>query len=85
MRPSILYDFMVYENYDTQYNNKFDLYTERQKKHHFSRETFTEIHCIKINHIWIQISYSTPYQAYLKQKGWLCKKSEKCGKITGCT
>ena len=30
-------------------------YTERQKKHPFFRVTFTEIHCIKITHIWAQI------------------------------
>ena len=30
-------------------------YTEHQKKHHFFRVTFTEIHCIKMIHIWSQI------------------------------
>ena len=29
-----------------------ELYTERQKKHHFFRKTLTKIHAIKIDNIW---------------------------------
>ena len=32
-----------------------EIYTERQKKHHFFRVTLTKIHRIKMNHIWTQI------------------------------
>ena len=60
------------------------LHTEHQKKHHFFRATLTKIH-IKINHIWTQITYSSPYEAHLKNKitafvkreknRWNCKRS----------
>ena len=57
------------------------LYTERQKKHHFFRATLAKIH-IKINHIWIQISYSSPYESTSeKTKGCLCEKGENCSEI----
>ena len=44
------------------------LYTERQKKHHFFRATLTKIQSIKVNHILTQFSYSTPYKAHLKNR-----------------
>ena len=45
--------------------NSFSIYyTEPQKKHHFSRAALTKIHNIQINHIWTQISYSSPYEAH---------------------
>ena len=45
-------------------------YTERQKKLTtvFFRATLTKIHLIKICNIWIQISYSSPHEAHLKNQ-----------------
>ena len=40
-------------------------------------ERHAKIHRIKINHIWIQISYSSPYEAYLKVQKVVCVKTEK--------
>ena len=45
----------------------------------------TKIHYIKSNPIWIQISYSTLYEAHLIKtlsKECLCQKGEKCSEIT---
>ena len=36
-------------------------------KRNIFRATLTKIHRIKINHSWIQISYSSPYEAHLKK------------------
>ena len=51
-------------------------YTLRVKEtYHFFRATLTKIHCIKINHIWIQISYSYHYEAHLKKlRVWILRK-----------
>ena len=52
------------------------IYTERQKKLiTLFRATLTKIHCIKINHIWIHISHSTPYEAHLKNKALIVSKN----------
>ena len=49
---------------------------------HFFRVTLTKIHSIKMNHIWTQSSYSTPYQAHLKKTNvWLSQKGVKWGEI----
>ena len=37
----------------------FKLHWASKETYHFFRVTFTEIHCIKINHIWTQISFNT--------------------------
>ena len=37
----------------------------------------TKIHNIKINHIWTQISYSTPYEALLQNQRDAFVKKEK--------
>ena len=39
-----------------------------------------------MNRLWIQKSYSTFYQAHLKQNtnGWLHQKFQKCSEITEC-
>ena len=37
-----------------------------KETYHFFRATLTKIHYIKINHIETQISYSSPYEAHLK-------------------
>ena len=61
-------------------------YTERQKTHHFFGGTLTNMHHIKINHIWTQISYSSHelWSTSEKWKGCLCKKLEQCGEIAKC-
>ena len=46
-------------------------------KRNFFRATLTKILRIKINHIWTQISYSSPHQAHLRTKGCLCQKGRK--------
>ena len=54
------------------------IYTERQKKLITSSEQHSlksTVH-IKINHIWTHISYSTPYQAHLKQQRVACVKTK---------
>ena len=43
---------------------------KHQKKHHYFRATLAKIRTIKINHIWIQICYSSPYETN-KPKGFL--------------
>ena len=49
-----------------------------KKTHHFFRATITKIHCIKINNIWTQISYSSPHEAHLKNLQFcFCQKGEK--------
>ena len=52
-------------------------FTEHQKKHHFFRAMLTKIHPIKMNHIWIQISYSSPHEAHLKIQRVAFVKKEK--------
>ena len=52
------------------------MYTERQKKHHFFRATLIKIH-IKIDHIWTLISYSSPYEAHLKNEKVAFVKKDK--------
>ena len=58
------------------------MYTERQKKHHFFRATLTKIHCIWINYIETQGSYSSPYEAHLKTLKIAFAKKEKSQKVT---
>ena len=58
------------------------IYNERQKKLITSsdRATLTKIHHIKINHVWTQISYSTPYSAHIRKQRFLlffCQRGEK--------
>ena len=44
---------------------------------HFFRVTLTKIHNIKMNHIWTQISYSSPHEAHLKIQVVAMVKKEK--------
>ena len=49
-----------------------------KETYHFFRATLTKIQTIKMNHIWTQISYNTPYQAHLnKQLKFAWVKKEK--------
>ena len=48
-----------------------------KETYHFFRAMLTKIHGIKINHIWTQISYSSPHEAHPKFKGLLLSKREK--------
>ena len=59
------------------------MYTERQKEtYRLFKVTLTKIHRIKINHLWTQISCSSPHEAHLKhQRVAEVKKEGKCGKI----
>ena len=44
-------------------------YTQRQKEtYRFFRATLVTVQSIQINHNWAQISYSTLYQAHLKEQ-----------------
>ena len=55
-----------------------ELHWASKETYHFFRATLTKIHCIKINHIWTQISYSYPYLAHLKKKkrfAWVKKET----------
>ena len=47
------------------------LHWASKETYHFFRGTLTKIRRIKLNHIWAQISFNTPYQAHLKHKGLL--------------
>ena len=40
------------------------IHWESKETYHFFRATVTTIHLIIIIHIWIQISYSSPYEAH---------------------
>ena len=55
-----------------------------KETYHFFSTTLTKIHCLKINNIWRQISFNTPWKEYLKntifsrgQKGENAVKSRK--------
>ena len=48
-----------------------------KETYHFFRATLTKNHCIKINHIYTQIGYSSPYEAHLKNKTVAFAKKEK--------
>ena len=59
-----------------------NVWDEREKvvskeTYHFFRVTFTKLHCIKMNHVWTQISYNTLYEAHLKNKVCLCQNAMK--------
>ena len=62
-----------------------EIYTERQKKHHFFRTTLIKIQSINMNHNWALISYSTPSQAHLQKPMFdfllSTKKKVKAGEI----
>ena len=49
------------QNFGEQMPHFLPKYSKCQQKQLFFGGTVTKIHCIKINHIWTQISYSTPY------------------------
>ena len=60
------------------YRSKHYTYSEHQKKtYHFFRATLTKIQSFKINHIWTQISCSTPDKAHLKNERVDIVKKEK--------
>ena len=59
--PQVQSELVLYRTYLIHWASK--------ETYHFFRATCTKIQSIKMNHIWTQISYSTPYWAYLKQKG----------------
>ena len=49
----------------------------KRNSYHFFRATLTKIHNIKINYIWTQISYCSPYEAHLKKSRIAFVKKEK--------
>ena len=48
-----------------------------KETYHFFRTTLTKSHCIKINNIWTQISFNTPYKEYLKKTRFSRVKKER--------
>ena len=45
-----------------------------ENSHNFYRAILTKIHYIKMSHLWVQISYSTPYGAHQQKKKLLVSK-----------
>ena len=53
-----------------------DLHWASKETYHFSRATLIKIQSTTINHNWAQISYSTSYQAHIKNQmfDWVKKE-----------
>ena len=54
-----------------------ELHWASKEPYHFIRATLTKFHHIKINHIWTQVSYSSPHEAHLRNKRVAFVKKEK--------
>ena len=56
-----------------------DIHWASKETYHFFRATLIKIQSIKMNHNWTQISYSTPYQAHLKNQmfDWVKRERHK--------
>ena len=55
-----MYMYMQKKIYTLPYKNIFKLHWASKETYHFFRAMLTEIHAVKINNIWIQISFNTP-------------------------
>ena len=64
--------------YNLCWSTEMEVHWVSKETYHFFRATLTKIHCIKINHIWTQISYSfSLWNTSEKFKGLLLPKRRK--------